>query len=103
GGVEQGLGGDAPDVDAHAAELLLLDHGGAHTELGRADGGDVAGGAAPENDDVKRIGQLPPSPTRKSERGTRNRPADSAAGVPRSAFRVPRSAFRVQDRKSTRL
>src|SRR5207302_10258406 len=51
GGVEQGLGGAAPDVDAHAAELVLLDHGRAHAELSRADGGDVAGRPSPEDDD----------------------------------------------------
>ena len=55
GGVEQGFRGDAPDVHADAAELLLLDHGRTHAELGRADGRDVAGGATPENHNVKGV------------------------------------------------
>src|SRR5438105_4257127 len=88
GGMEQGLCGDAPDVDAHAAELLFLDHGRAHTELGRADGGDVAGGPSPKDDDVKLTRQKPPSLTRNAERGT-GRPTLVRL------FRVPRSAFRV--------
>ena len=53
GAVQQRLGRDAADVDAHAAELVLLDHGGGEAELGGADGADVAGGAAAEDDDVE--------------------------------------------------
>src|SRR5690606_20247600 len=42
--VQQGLGGDAADVEAHAAHVALLDAGHLETELGRADGGVVTAG-----------------------------------------------------------
>src|SRR5439155_19809776 len=56
GGVEQRLGGNAADVDADPAELLLLDHRGAHAQLGGPDGGDVAGRPPAQDDNVKLTG-----------------------------------------------
>ena len=53
GAVQQRLGGDAADVDADAAELLLLDHRGGEAELRGTDGGDVARRAAAEDDHVE--------------------------------------------------
>src|SRR5262249_31647698 len=52
GGVEQGLGRDAADVHADAAELLLLDDGDREAELGGADGADIAARSAAEDDDI---------------------------------------------------
>ena len=42
GDAQHGLGGDAGVVEAAAADLVLLDHGGLHPELRGADRGDVA-------------------------------------------------------------
>jgi hypothetical protein len=53
GVAEQRLGGDAADVEAHPAPVLLLDHGHVLAELGRADGGDVAAGPGAEDDDIE--------------------------------------------------
>jgi dihydrolipoamide dehydrogenase len=53
GVLEQRLGRDAADVEAHAAPVLLLDDGGGLAELRRADGGDVAAGACTENEDIE--------------------------------------------------
>ena len=50
---EQGLGGDAAHVQANPAQLLVLDAGGAQSELGRADGRDVAARAAADDDHVE--------------------------------------------------
>ena len=52
GGVEHGLGRDAGVVEAAAAGLVALDHGGLLAELGGADRGDVAAGAASDHDHV---------------------------------------------------
>ena len=52
-GVQQGLGGDAADVEAGAAQRrALLDHGDLHAELRRADRADIAAGTGADNDDV---------------------------------------------------
>ena len=52
-GVQQGLGGDAADVEASAAMgLALLDDGHLHAELGRADGADIAAGAGSNDDEI---------------------------------------------------
>ena len=52
-GVEQGLAGDAADVEAGAAERgALLDAGDLLAELGGADGGDVAAGTGPDDDQI---------------------------------------------------
>jgi hypothetical protein len=56
GRLEEGLGGDAATVETGAAELELLDDGDLETELGGADGGDVAAGAAAEDDEVELVG-----------------------------------------------
>ncbi len=53
GAVQQGLGGDATDVDADAAELLLLNHGGGESQLRGANGARIAGGAAAKDDHVE--------------------------------------------------
>ena len=42
GGVEQGLGGDAADVEAGAAEVALLDEADREAELGRPERTGVA-------------------------------------------------------------
>src|SRR6266566_484901 len=60
--VEQRLGGDAANVDAHPAKLVLLDHCSAQAELGGPDGGDVAGRPPTHDYDVKLVCQWPPLP-----------------------------------------
>ena len=50
---EQRLGGDAPPVEADAAEAFPLDHGGLEAELARADRCDIAARAGADDDDVK--------------------------------------------------
>ena len=53
GGVQQRLGGNATDVEAGAAEgLVLLDYGNLHAELCRADGADIAAGAGADDDEI---------------------------------------------------
>ena len=47
GVLEQRLGGDAADVEAHPAPVLVLHDGDGLAELSRADGGDVAARAGP--------------------------------------------------------
>ena len=42
GVLNQRLRGDTPNIEAHAAPILLLDDGNLLTKLGCADGGDVA-------------------------------------------------------------
>ncbi|MCY1441296.1 hypothetical protein D9M71_576050 [compost metagenome] len=49
GGVDQRLGGDAADVQAGAAQGGTLHQHGADAELAGADGGDVAAGAAADD------------------------------------------------------
>ena len=60
GRLQQRLGGNAADVGAGAAQgraalgvLPLVDAGDVEAELRRADGGDVAAGAAADDDDVE--------------------------------------------------
>src|SRR5204863_8655713 len=53
---EEGLGGDAGVVQAPSPGLVLLDDGRAEAELRRPDRGDVAPGAAADNDHVEGIG-----------------------------------------------
>ena len=55
GVAQQRLGRDAADVEAHAAPVLVLDHGDAEAELSGADGGDVPAGTGTEDDDVEGI------------------------------------------------
>src|SRR5262249_45960095 len=53
GGVQQRLGGNATDVEAGAAEgLVLFDYGNLHAELCRADGADIAAGAGADDDEI---------------------------------------------------
>src|SRR5215470_9211553 len=52
GAVEQGLAGDAADVDAHAAQLVPFHHCRAEPELGGADGADITAGTAADDDYV---------------------------------------------------
>jgi hypothetical protein len=54
--VQERFRGDAPDVQAHSAPVLLLDHRGAQAELSGADGGDVPAGAGAEDDDIEMAG-----------------------------------------------
>src|SRR5581483_5761950 len=53
GGGQQRLGGDAPPVEAGAAQLGALDEGHLGAELGAAQRGHVAGGTAAEDDDAR--------------------------------------------------
>ena len=52
GGMDEGFGGDAPPVEAGAAHGVPLHQGGAQPQLGGPDGGGVAAGAAPDDDEV---------------------------------------------------
>ena len=56
GAGQQRLGGDTADVEAGAAELILLDQGDLRAELAGADRGDVAAGPAPDHHDVELLG-----------------------------------------------
>ena len=59
GGVQQRLRRNAADVEAGAAEgLVLLDHRDLHAELRRADGADVAAGTGADDDEVVGHGDL---------------------------------------------
>jgi len=52
--LQQRLRRDAADVEAGAAEPdVLLDAGDVHAELRGADGADVAGGAAADDDEIE--------------------------------------------------
>src|SRR4029077_17331798 len=51
--LQQGLGGDAADVEAGAAELVLLDQGDLQTELGSPDRGRIAAHAAAQDHNVE--------------------------------------------------
>src|SRR5262249_40024340 len=64
-GVEQGLAGDAADVEAGAAEgRALLDAGDGQAELSRAGGPDVAPRAPPDHDEGKPLSpEHPPEKT----------------------------------------
>ena len=54
GGVEQGLGGDAADVEAGAAEgVVLLHEGHLEAELAGFDGGDIATRAGADYDEIE--------------------------------------------------
>jgi hypothetical protein len=55
GAVEQRLAGDTPHIDAHAAELVALNHGGVQAKLGTPNGTYIPGGPAAENDDVETL------------------------------------------------
>ena len=50
--MDQGLGGDAADVEADSPGSLLLDDGDGEPELGGADGADVAAGSGADDDEV---------------------------------------------------
>ena len=53
GRLEEGLGGDAPDVEARPAELAALDQGNLQAELGGADRGGITTHPATQDRDVK--------------------------------------------------
>src|SRR5262249_3238269 len=55
GRLEESLGRDAASVEAGAAEFDLFDDGDVETELLGADGGDVAAGAAAEDDEIELV------------------------------------------------
>ena len=59
GDAQHGLGRDAGVVEAATADLVLLDHGGLHAELGGADRGDVAARPGADHDAVVRSGIRP--------------------------------------------
>ena len=63
--VQEGLGGDAPVVQAGAPQLVSLDHRRAQAELGTAQRGGVTGTAAAEDYEVEAFGgfrHVGPSP-----------------------------------------
>ena len=52
-GMQQGLGGDAADVQAGSAKsLAALDHADLQAQLRRADGADIAAGAGADHDEI---------------------------------------------------
>ncbi len=73
GHAQHGLGGDAGVVEAAPADHVLLDHGGAHPQLGGADGGDVAAGTGADDDAV--VGALGHGRERLVHARTWSRPA----------------------------
>jgi hypothetical protein len=60
--VEQGLGRDAPDVEAGASEFVLLDQGDSEAQLGSAKGGSVSATSATEDYNVKVLFGHPATP-----------------------------------------
>ena len=52
-GHDPGLGGDAAPVEAGAAQLVLLDHGGPEAELCGADRADVAARTGADDDHLE--------------------------------------------------
>jgi hypothetical protein len=54
--MQQCLRRNAADVDAHAAELVSLDHGRGESQLRRTNGADIARGPAAYDDDVELCG-----------------------------------------------
>jgi hypothetical protein len=52
GALDQGLGGNAPAVEAFATELVPLHEGNLSAQRGRSGGGDESSGPAPDNDQV---------------------------------------------------
>src|SRR6185312_10018648 len=54
-GAQDRLRRDAGVVQAAAARLVALDHGGALSELGGADRGDVTARATPDHDDIEAL------------------------------------------------
>jgi hypothetical protein len=54
-GAQQRLGRNAAPVQADAAQMLALDQGGLHAELGAADRGDVAARTAADHDHVELV------------------------------------------------
>ena len=87
GAVQQRLGGDAADVDAHPAELVPLDHGGGEPQLGRADGADVPGRPAAHDDHVERLCHDYPPESVKMSKGQRER-SEGGCTCPLHSFRV---------------
>ena len=52
-GVQQGLGGNAADIEAGAAmRLALFHHGGFQAELGGANGADIAAGTGSDDNEI---------------------------------------------------
>ena len=51
--MDQGLGRNAADIEASAAEPISLDEGDLHTELRGADGCDIAAGAAADDQQLR--------------------------------------------------
>ena len=83
GDAQDGLGGDAGVVEAAAADGVLLDHGGAHPELGGADGGDVAARSRADDDAVVgalRHGREEASSQAADARFAQRRPRGGVAG-----------------------
>jgi hypothetical protein len=58
--VQEGLGRDAADVEAGAAEVALLDEAHGQTELGGTERTGIAAGSRPENEYVElAVGHFP--------------------------------------------
>src|SRR5215218_452726 len=105
GDAQEGLGGDAGVVEAAAADGVLLDHGGAHSELGGADGGDVAARTRADDDAVVgafRHLAVEPS-TRTQKRRTRaSASACRAAASPQTPCTAPPGNVEALPRNSPR-
>src|ERR671916_1561561 len=90
GHAEHGLGGDAGVVEAAAADGVVLDHGGAHPELGGADGGDVAAGSGADDDAVVgAFGHRPGEASGQKRRTAASRNAARAAAWPGTPCTAP--------------
>ena len=88
GRVQQGLGRDAADVQAGAAELALLDQADREPELGRPQRAGVAAAARAQNETSK-LSVRPSSPVlRSSLSGPSLRPADQSS-LHQSTWRPP--------------
>jgi hypothetical protein len=59
GGVKQGLGGDATDVQARTAKLVAFDKRNSHPELRGTDCSQVASGSRPQDGKVEFLSQTP--------------------------------------------
>src|SRR5207247_4659967 len=90
-GMEQGLRGNAADVDAYAPELVLLDERGAHAELRSPNGADVARGTPTQDDHVKLIRHRYSSIADCGFRIAESRGPDRGPANPQSAIANPQS------------
>ena len=93
GRLEHGLGGDAADVEARAADLVRVHQGDLEAQLPGPEGRRVAAGAGAQDDEVEAVGGSDGHGSAGSDRGaggtTAGRPS-GAAGHPAMVRRAPR-------------